>query len=99
MPDLSRALGEGFAVQVAACGSQIGSGALPVESLPSAALRIAPTGPRRGAGGRLQRLAATLRALRVPVIGRLHDGALWLDLRCLDDESGFVEQLSTLAPS
>jgi L-seryl-tRNA(Ser) seleniumtransferase len=30
------------------------------------------------------------------VIGRLHDGALLFDLRCLEDEAGFVAQLDRL---
>ena len=38
-----------------------------------------------------------MRALPKPVIGRVHDGALTLDLRCLDDEAGFVAQLDRLA--
>ena len=37
--------------------------------------------------------AEGLRALPVPVIGYVRDGALWLDLRTLDDEAGFVAQL------
>jgi L-seryl-tRNA(Ser) seleniumtransferase len=32
----------------------------------------------------------------VPVVGRIEDGCLKFDLRCLDDEDGFVEQLSQL---
>ena len=70
--------------------SQIGSGAMPVDLLPSHALRFEPVGPKRGFGRALADLAARLRALPVPVIGRIADNALWLDLRCLEDEVGFA---------
>ncbi|WP_241701670.1 hypothetical protein, partial [Cronobacter sakazakii] len=42
---------------------------------------------------RLEALAARWRRLPVPVIGRLGDGRLWLDLRCLEDEAGLMEML------
>jgi L-seryl-tRNA(Ser) seleniumtransferase len=48
---------------------------------------------KRSAGAPLQGLATALRALEQPVIGRITDGALWLDLRCLDDEAGLLAQL------
>ena len=67
--------------------SQIGSGSLPVDRLPSHALVIAP---HRKKGGVLRELETTLRRLPIPVIGRISDGALRLDLRCLDDEAAFV---------
>lgn len=86
-------LGETAQVTVAAVHSQIGSGALPVDRLPSHALRLAPAGPKRGVGRALALLAARCRALPVPVIGRIADDALWLDLRCLEDEAGFLAQL------
>lgn len=86
-PRLAQAL-PAYSVEVAACQSQIGSGSLPVERLASAALAVR--------GRSLAKLAAALRALPVPVIGRIHDGALLLDLRCLDDEAGFVQQLTAL---
>jgi L-seryl-tRNA(Ser) seleniumtransferase len=86
--------GPGFTVEVAACASQIGSGALPLETLASAALAIRPAGD--ASGGALNALAACLRALPVPVIGRIAEGALLLDLRCLEDEAGFLASLAAL---
>jgi L-seryl-tRNA(Ser) seleniumtransferase len=91
-PVISQQLGDGFTVAGAPAGGQIGSGALPVESLESFALTITPTA-KRGRGAALKRLTAALRDLPVPVIGRVHEDALWLDLRCLDDEAAFVSQL------
>jgi L-seryl-tRNA(Ser) seleniumtransferase len=74
-------------VEVVDCESQIGSGALPAQRLPSAGLAIRPGDAR---------LAARFRRLPVPVIGRLQDGAFMLDLRCLENESAFVSQLEKL---
>jgi L-seryl-tRNA(Ser) seleniumtransferase len=89
------ALGDTYEVTVAPLTSQIGSGALPVEALPSHGLCVRG-GARRG---NLQKLESRLRALPRPLIVRSADKALWLDLRCLelDDEEEFLEQLSTLA--
>jgi L-seryl-tRNA(Ser) seleniumtransferase len=74
-------------VAVELCLGQIGSGALPVGRLPSAAVTLG--------GKALDRLAAVLRALPRPVIGRINEGRLWLDCRCLepDQEPMFLEQL------
>ncbi len=96
---LRQTLGEGFAVEIITMKSQIGSGALPVESLDSAGLAIRPAKSGRGADARLRRLGEALRGLPRPVIGSLHDGALRLDLRCLDDEQVFLDQLGGLAAS
>ncbi len=94
--DIAGALGDRFEIDVRDCSGQIGSGALPVETLDSAAVTITPAGSR-GRGAALKRLAADLRALPVPVVGRIQDDALWLDLRCLDDMEGFRAQLAELA--
>ena len=90
VPALSRALGGAFTVVVAPCKSQIGSGALPVETIASYALAI------RGKG--LDHLAKRLRLLPVPVVGRIERRALLLDLRCLDDEARFIGNLAALQP-
>jgi L-seryl-tRNA(Ser) seleniumtransferase len=77
------------------CKSQIGSGSLPVDRLESWALVLRP---KRAGGAALTRLAAAFRALPIPVIGRIEDGCLRFDLRCLEDEAAFVRQLSQLKP-
>ena len=79
--------GDKTRVEVADCASQVGSGSLPVDRLPSAALRIASSELKPAA------IARALRALPIPVIGRIHDDAVWLDLRCLEDEAAFARQL------
>jgi L-seryl-tRNA(Ser) seleniumtransferase len=91
---VQEAVGPGAVVSVADCASQIGSGALPVETLPSAGLRISPL----ERGGAVDALGAAFRRLPVPVIGRIRDDALWLDLRCLDEaqEQEFASQLASL---
>ena len=95
-PMLAEWLAGVASVEVEEVESQIGSGALPGKALPSRALVIRPATKKRGAGAALGRLAAAFRALPVPVVGRIHAGALVLDLRCLDDESAFIAQLSHL---
>jgi L-seryl-tRNA(Ser) seleniumtransferase len=75
--------------------SQIGSGALPVSLLPSAALALRPLAQRSGAA--VEILARALRALPIPVIGRIESGRVLLDLRCLEDEAAFLEQLTALS--
>jgi L-seryl-tRNA(Ser) seleniumtransferase len=92
---VQHAVGAGYAVQAAPVFSQIGSGALPADHLPSHALAIRHAGSGRP-GRHLARLETLLRGLPRPVIGRLADDALWLDLRCLEerDEPGFIAQLA-----
>jgi L-seryl-tRNA(Ser) seleniumtransferase len=82
-------------VQVTDCQSQIGSGALPTRTIASAGMAVHPLA-RRGAGAALQQIAFAFRRLPIPVIGRIQDDTFILDLRCLDDEATFVEQVSQL---
>ncbi|MBK8321446.1 MAG: L-seryl-tRNA(Sec) selenium transferase [Betaproteobacteria bacterium] len=99
LPHLARFAGEAFAVGIEPCASQIGSGSLPVERLPSAALVARPVNAK-GAGRAAGRLSERLRELPQPAVGRIHDGALWLDLRCLrsSEEGVLIVQLSGAAP-
>lgn len=94
LPAVSAALGSQAAAHTVACGSQIGSGALPVDSLPSAGIAISSGKKIRNSFAK--RIATAFRALPVPVIGRIKDGAFIMDLRCLDDEAGFIAQLTQL---
>jgi L-seryl-tRNA(Ser) seleniumtransferase len=93
-PALATAVGAHADVKIIACASQIGSGALPVDALPSAGIALTPHAKRKS--GAADALSTAFRALPVPVIGHIRDGAFILDLRCLDDESGFVAQLAQL---
>ena len=90
---VAHAVGSNFTVEVIACNSQVGSGALPQETIASAGLAIRPV---RQSGRALAALATTLRDLPIAVIGRIADGALILDLRCLDDEAGFIGNIADI---
>jgi L-seryl-tRNA(Ser) seleniumtransferase len=76
------------------CMSQIGSGSLPVDLLPSTGIAITAPGRRRNALAAV--ISAAFRALPVPIIGRLKDGAFIMDMRCLAHEEEFLEQLKHL---
>ena len=96
LPALSGAVGAGWIVEIVDCSSQIGSGALPLETLPSAGLALKPAG--KVSGSAVEALAAAFRSLPLPVIGRISQGALLFDLRCLEDEAAFTSQLRQLKP-
>jgi L-seryl-tRNA(Ser) seleniumtransferase len=85
LPVVGKALGSRASVAIEPVRGQIGSGALPVDLLPSFALAIY--------ADKLDRLAQSFRELPIPVIGRISDDVLYFDLRTLDDEQGFLDQL------
>ena len=95
LPALQSVKAAGFSLSTRDCASQIGSGALPTETLPSAGLALEPTS-KKNAGTQVEALATAFRGLPIPVIGRIDKGALLLDLRCLDDEAEFAAQLGAL---
>lgn len=96
VPLMAQQLGADWQVSAQASLGMIGSGAQPVARLPSVALCLRPHGARRERNQALMALMAALRNLPIPVVGRLDDDALWLDLRQLDDETLFIQQLSAL---
>jgi L-seryl-tRNA(Ser) seleniumtransferase len=83
------------------CDAEFGSGALPLERIASVAVALAPRA-RKGRGSVLERLARALRALPVPVIGRIRGDRLLLDCRSLEEGPlaellGELDALETLA--
>lgn len=97
LPLVAASLGPAYVVHTLALHSQIGSGARPVDLLPSTGLAMSPAASGRGSGAALKRLEVAWRALPLPVIGHVRDGALCFDLRCLEDENSFICQLPELA--
>ena len=95
LPAISAAIGTRYVASVIDCASQIGSGALPRETLPSAGIAVRQAGSR-ASGRALIALAAAFRSLDKPVIGRIEEQAFVLDLRCLEDDAGFVRNLAGL---
>lgn len=95
-PLMAQQLGSEWQVAALPCLGMIGSGAQPIARLDSAALCLRPQGVRRERNRALTALMAAFRTLPIPVVGRLDDDALWLDLRQLDDETAFIEQLPAL---
>lgn len=94
---LREALAPRYTVTLETMLSQIGSGSLPIDRLPSSGVAIAPNlSGKRGMGTALDSLAEALRALPLPVIGRIADDRLLLDCRCIDDPAELMGQLGAL---
>ncbi|CNK51984.1 L-seryl-tRNA(Sec) selenium transferase [Yersinia aldovae ATCC 35236] len=88
---LNDSYGAEFTLAVETCWSQIGSGSLPVDRLPSWAVTFTP---KEGRGSALEALTGRWRGLAKPIIGRVADGRVWLDLRCLEDEAALLRELA-----
>ena len=87
---LKSAFSANYTCDIARAEAQIGSGALPDKTLPSLALRL------RHSSMSAKDISAKLRALPVPVVGRIKDDCVWLDLRCAEPVDELIEQLSRL---
>tara|TARA_B100001093_G_scaffold157629_1_gene150217 strand:- start:540 stop:1955 length:1416 start_codon:yes stop_codon:yes gene_type:complete len=90
-PALAENLPQEYTVVSGPCLSQIGSGALPIQNIPSFGLFI--TGV---SDAKLRMLSQAFRSLPYPVVGRINDKRLIFDLRCLDCQSQFLEQSGKL---
>ena len=95
LPALIEALDENTTVEIIDTSSQIGSGSLPLDLLPSKSISISSTATSQS-DQHLQKIAGMFRALPVPVIGRLNDGKLLFDLRTLDSPDQLIGQLGHL---
>ena len=95
VPELRRHC-SGFCVTDMPTQSQVGSGALPLHTLNSAGLKITVANTTKKSNKKLISLAAALRNLPTPVIGRISENALWLDVRCLEDEQAFIKNIRHL---
>ncbi len=77
---LKPAIVKNFQVQICESWSQAGSGALPLEKIPSYALALQPH------SGKVEPLAKKLRHADPPVIGYIQENRLYLDLRTVLEE-------------
>jgi L-seryl-tRNA(Ser) seleniumtransferase len=82
-------------VDVRACESEIGSGALPTRTLASRALVISASSEHQDAPSAAD-MTAWLRALPTPIIARVRDRAVWMDCRTLFDAADVIAQLPDL---
>jgi L-seryl-tRNA(Ser) seleniumtransferase len=83
----------GYELTIVDSDCQLGSGSLPDQRIASKALRIG-----HPQGRLIRQLAASLRNLSTPVIGRINQDALWLDLRGADPLEELADALRTVNP-
>ena len=87
---LTDAFPSAFEIQTIETRAEIGSGAMPGEGIPSLSLRI--THPRKDAN----KILTELRELPIPVIGRINEDAVLLDLRSTEPLDELTEQVNNL---
>ncbi len=90
---LQNLFGEKVDIQVSETYGQIGSGALPVETLPSVALVLETSDISA------EILAAHFRSAAIPIIGRIKNDLFWLDLRTVygREQAWIVEAATEVA--
>ncbi len=84
LPALQRTLGKEFSLSLEDSTSQIGSGALPTEEIPTKVIAI----EHQSIGA--ERIAGRFRDGRPPVIGRIRDNRFLLDLRTIFDPEDLI---------
>ena len=85
-----------FDVGVVDSHAQLGSGSQPSTRIASVALAFRPVAAAGGSRA-LERLATILRGTSPPVVGRVQNAQLLLDLRTLDDEASLLAALCEAA--
>lgn len=88
---LESRLNSQFEIQIEASQAQIGSGSQPIERIPSVAVTIAEK-----TNVKLSALSARFKQLSQPIIGRMENGKIWLDLRSLADIETLLNTLDEL---
>src|SRR5215813_4510406 len=79
LPKLQATVGDGFRLRLEDSTSQIGSGALPTEELPTVVIAVEHESLSA------TRIAEKFRAANPPIIGRINDDRFMLDLRTIFD--------------
>ena len=77
---LRKSIGESCTVSIRDIMSRVGGGAMPEQNLPSRGVVLQPTVMS------VSRLESTLRTLDLPIIGRIDEGCLLLDMRTVADD-------------
>ena len=88
LPRLQRALGDGYRLALEESTSQIGSGALPTEELPTVVIAIAHETLNAN------RIAKNFRRANPPIIGRIQDDSFMLDLRTIFDPEDLLPRFN-----
>lgn len=92
---LQNFFGSAVSVTTGPCESQIGSGALPVETLPSYAVMLSRADDAEAdLAVSVSAMARQLRMLDVPVITRTNNDTVILDIRCLESSVAFINNLA-----
>lgn len=80
-----------FHIQIEQSEAQIGSGSQPMERLPSVAVVLSEK-----TNEKLTALSERFKRLSKPIIGRMENGRLWLDLRSLADIENLLQTVKEL---
>jgi L-seryl-tRNA(Ser) seleniumtransferase len=86
IPAIEEALGPGFHASLEDGSSQVGSGALPTEELPTKVIAVSHDGLEA------HRIAERFRRARPPIIGRVKDDRFLLDVRTIFDPDDLIPQ-------
>ena len=87
---LEKRLNSAYFLQIETSSAQIGSGSQPMAQIPSVAVTIAET------CGKLTALLARFKTLTTPIIARVEQNKIWLDMRSVADINALLKTLEEL---